>query len=70
MKWVKEGEYGRGTFYTCINMEHNPVEVILRRGRGKRQNNGEDELNQDILYAHMEMSEQHSLYNYYMLTKT
>jgi hypothetical protein len=33
-----------------------PVEVILRAGRGKRKNNGEDEPNQDTLYAYMEMS--------------
>jgi hypothetical protein len=26
-----------------------PVKVILRRGRKKRENNGEDEPNQDIL---------------------
>jgi hypothetical protein len=34
----------------------NPVEVILRRGRRKRENNGGDEPNWSTLYACMEMS--------------
>jgi hypothetical protein len=31
------------------------VEVILRRGSGKRKNNGGDEPNQETFYAYMEM---------------
>jgi hypothetical protein len=31
------------------------VEVILRRGRRKRKNNGGDEPNQGILFVYMEM---------------
>jgi hypothetical protein len=34
-----------------------PVEVILRRGRGKREKNGGDEPNQGTLYVNMEMSQ-------------
>jgi hypothetical protein len=34
-----------------------PAEVILRRGRKKRKNNGENEPSQDILYVYMEMSQ-------------
>jgi hypothetical protein len=34
-----------------------PVKVILRRGRGKRVNNGEDEPNQGTLYTYMEVSQ-------------
>jgi hypothetical protein len=44
-----------------------PVEAILRRGRGK--NNGEDEPNQGMLYAYMEMLQQNFLYSYYILIK-
>jgi hypothetical protein len=33
------------------------VEVILRRGLEKRENNGGNEPNQGKLYAHMEMSQ-------------
>jgi hypothetical protein len=33
----------------------NPVEVILRRGRGKRENNGGDESNHGTECVHMEM---------------
>jgi hypothetical protein len=43
------------------------VEVTLRRGEGKRENNGGDEPNQDTLYVYTEMSQQNSLYNYYKL---
>jgi hypothetical protein len=47
-----------------------PDKVILRRWRGKRENNEGDEPNQGTLYAYMEMSQQNSLYSYYMLMKT
>jgi hypothetical protein len=33
-----------------------PLEAILKRGRGKRENNGGDELNPDTLYTYMEIS--------------
>jgi hypothetical protein len=39
------------------------VEVILRRGRKKRENNGEDESNQGTLYMYVEMSLKKTLYN-------
>jgi hypothetical protein len=32
MKRVKEGEYGLCPFYTCINMKHRNLSVLLRRG--------------------------------------
>jgi hypothetical protein len=32
-----------------------PIEVILRRGRGNRENNGGDESNWGILYSHREL---------------
>jgi hypothetical protein len=32
-------------------------EVILRRGRRKMENNGEDEPNQGTIYAYMEVSQ-------------
>jgi hypothetical protein len=35
-----------------------PVKVILRKVRGKRENNEEDELSHDPLYALMEVSQQ------------
>jgi hypothetical protein len=34
-----------------------PVEVIFRRGRRKKENNGGNEPNQSTLYAYMEMSQ-------------
>jgi hypothetical protein len=34
-----------------------PVEVILRRGRGKMENNGADETNKGTLYTYMEISQ-------------
>jgi hypothetical protein len=34
-----------------------PVEVILKRGRGKRENNRRDKANWYVLYAYMEMSQ-------------
>jgi hypothetical protein len=46
-----------------------PVEVILRKGRKKRENNGGDEPNWCILYSCMEMSQRNLLYNYYILIK-
>jgi hypothetical protein len=39
-----------------------PVKIILRRGRGKRENNGGGEPNQGALYARMEMTQQNPLY--------
>jgi hypothetical protein len=33
-----------------------PIEVILRRGWRKRENNGGEEPNQGTLYVHMEMA--------------
>jgi hypothetical protein len=41
-----------------------PIEIILRRGKGERENNGVDEPNQGTLYTYMEMSQSNSLYNY------
>jgi hypothetical protein len=51
------GEYGSGTFYVTMNMTLKPIKVILRRGRGKRENNGGDEPNWGTLYIYMEMSQ-------------
>jgi hypothetical protein len=45
------------------------VEVILRRGRGKRKNNGGNKPNRGIIYVYMEISQQNPLYNYYVLIK-
>jgi hypothetical protein len=45
------------------------VEVILRRGMGKREDNGGDELNQGTLYTYLEMPQQNILYNCYALIK-
>jgi hypothetical protein len=53
----------------CENGTLDSVEVILRRGKGKRENNGQDEPNQASLHAYMEMSQQNPLYNYYKLIK-
>jgi hypothetical protein len=46
-----------------------PVKVILRRGKGMRENDGGDEPNQGTVCAHMEMLRQNSLYNYHILKK-
>jgi hypothetical protein len=46
-----------------------PVEVILRRGREKRENSGGDVPTQGILYTCLEMSQQKPIYNYYILIK-
>jgi hypothetical protein len=43
MRRVKEGDYGRGTLCTCMNIE--TVKVISRRGVGKRETNGGNEPN-------------------------
>jgi hypothetical protein len=43
------------------------VEVILRKRRGKRENNGGDKPNQGTLYAYMEPLQGNSLYDYYTL---
>jgi hypothetical protein len=45
------------------------VEAILRRGIGKRDNNGGDEPNLGTLHKNMEMSQQTLLYDYYILIK-
>jgi hypothetical protein len=45
MKRVKEGEHGTLKY------------VILRRGRGRRENNGGDEPNWGSMYVYIEMSE-------------
>jgi hypothetical protein len=42
--------------YMCKYGTLKPVEVTLRRRRGKRENNGGNEPNWGILYAYMEMS--------------
>jgi hypothetical protein len=34
-----------------------PVKIILRRGKGKRENIGGDEPNQSTLYTYMETSQ-------------
>jgi hypothetical protein len=47
-----------------------PVEVILRRGWEKRENNGGDEPNCGTIYVYMEMSQQTPLYNCCRLIKT
>jgi hypothetical protein len=46
-----------------------PAEVILRRERGKKENNGRDEPNWGTVCVCMEMLQQNSLYNYYELRK-
>jgi hypothetical protein len=43
-----------------------PVEVVLIREMGKRENNGGDEPILDTSYAYMEMSQCKPLYNYYV----
>jgi hypothetical protein len=45
-----------------------PDEVILRSGRGKRDNHGGYEQNHGTLYAYMKMSQQKLLYNYLLYT--
>jgi hypothetical protein len=47
-----------------------PVQVILRRGRGKREKNGGNEPLLDIIYVYVEMSQRNSLYNHHILIKT
>jgi hypothetical protein len=46
-----------------------PVNVILRMGKGKSDNNGGNELNWGTLYVYIERSQQNPLYSYYKLTK-
>jgi hypothetical protein len=46
-----------------------PVKVILRRRREKRENNGGGETKWAHCYAHIEMPQRSSLYNYYILIK-
>lgn len=46
-----------------------PVEVILRMGKGKKKNNGGDELNWGTLYEYIEKSQQSPLYKHYILIK-
>jgi hypothetical protein len=46
--------------YFLYNYEYGtlkPVKIILRRRKGKRENNGGNEPNWGTLYAYMEMSE-------------
>jgi hypothetical protein len=43
--------------YMCDYGTLNTTEVILSRRRGKRENNGGDELNWDTLFAYVEMSQ-------------
>jgi hypothetical protein len=47
-----------------------PAEVILRSGRGKRENKGGDEPNWGMLYAYMKMSQRNLMYDNYILIKT
>jgi hypothetical protein len=36
MKRVKEGDYGQSTSYTHENRTTKPLEIVLKRGRGRR----------------------------------
>jgi hypothetical protein len=45
------------------------VEVILRKGRRKRKNNGGDEPNGGALYAYKEISQKTFLYNHHISVK-
>jgi hypothetical protein len=55
---VKEGECGLRYFLHMYEYGTlNPVEVILRRGRCKRESNGGDEPNWGTIYVYMEMSQ-------------
>jgi hypothetical protein len=55
VKRIKEGKNGHVFLYLYKYGTMKPVEVILRRGRGKRENNGENEPSPGMLYVHMEM---------------
>jgi hypothetical protein len=62
MGWVNEEGKGGYIFwryflYMCEYGSLKPVEGILRRGRGKRENTGEDEPNWGTLYTYMGMSQ-------------
>jgi hypothetical protein len=73
VKRVEEGEYGIWLMYFLHMYEYGtlkPFKVILRRGKGKRENNGGDEPHRGTLGAYTEMLQQNSLYNYYILIKT
>jgi hypothetical protein len=43
--------------HMCEPWTLKPVKVILKRGKGKKENNGVDESTQSILYTYMKMSQ-------------
>jgi hypothetical protein len=47
-----------------------PVEAILGRRRGKRENNAGDEPNWGTVHTYMEMAQGNPQYNYHKLIKT
>jgi hypothetical protein len=54
--------------YDFVNLKS--AKVILRRGRGKRENNGGDEANCSMLYTYIEvLLKKTTLYNYSVLIK-
>jgi hypothetical protein len=46
-----------------------PLEIIIERDWGMKENSGEDELIWGIIQVYMELSQQNPSYNYHKLTK-